>query len=135
MLQQITQIKMKTIQLKIYLVLSFLIIIIPGEHVALPNGLIILFGLFQSFWSIFYEEFSKELFTACATALILCCSLLFIISKNKVVNLLGVVIQIVWLIYMFKYKFLNYWYYTLPISIYLISSLLLTYLLFFKQKK
>ena len=125
---------MKTIYLKIAVLISFLIIIFPSPHVILPNGIVQLLFLFQTFWSFFYEDFNQEMVIASLTNLIVCISLVFVILKNKKINLCGVIIQFSWIIYVFKYKFLNYWYVTIPTLLYLILSLTLLYFLFLKKE-
>ncbi len=125
---------MKTIYLKIAVLISFLIIIFPSPHVILPNGIVQLLFLFQTFWSFFYEDFNQEMVIASLTNLIVCISLVFVILKNKKINLYGIIIQLSWIIYVFKCKFLSYWYFTIPTTIYLILSLVLIYFLFFKKE-
>ena len=98
---------METANFKIYLILSFLIIVIPGEHISPPVGLTLLFSLFQSIWSIFYENLNQESLIEYATIAIVCNSLFLIIIKNKLLNLTGIIIQFIWLLHIFKYKFLK----------------------------
>lgn len=124
---------METVNLKIYPILSFLIII-PGEHVSPPVGLILLFSLFQSIWPIFYENLNQESLIEYTTIAIVCSSLLLIIIKNKLLNLTGIIIQFIWLIYMFKYKFLNYWFYTFPTVLYMVLCLIFVYLILIKKE-
>lgn len=125
---------MKTIYLKITVLMSFLIITFPSPHVILPNGIVQFLFLFQTFWSFLYEDFSQEMVIASLTNLIICISLVFVILKNKKINFYGIIIQFSWIIYVFKYNFLSYWYFIIPTSIYLILSLTLLYFLFFKKE-
>ena len=125
---------MKTINLKIAVLISFLIIPLPSPHFTVPNGIFQIFLLFQSFWSFFYEDFNQEMVVESLINLTVCISLLFVILKNKKINLCGVIIQFSWIIYVFKYKFLNYWYVTIPTLLYLILSLTLLYFLFLKKE-
>lgn len=125
---------METANFKIYPILSFLIIIIPGEHVSPPVGLILLFSLFQSIWSIFYENLNQESLIEYATIAIVCSSLLLVIIKNKLLNLTGIIIQFIWLLYIFKYKFLKDWFYTVPALLYMVLSLIFVYLILIKKE-
>lgn len=125
----------KITKLKIATILSFLIIIFPGDHVALPNGIILFFSLFQSLWSIFYEDFNLEMYIYTTSVILGCCSLLFIIFKKELINILGIIIQFIWLGYMFKIDFLRYWYYFLPTSIYFVLIIILLYFIFFKKNQ
>lgn len=125
---------METANFKIYLILSFLIIVIPGEHISPPVGLTLLFSLFQSIWSIFYENLNQESLIEYATIAIVCNSLFLIIIKNKLLNLTGIIIQFIWLLHIFKYKFLKDWFYTVPALLYLVLSLIFVYLILTKRE-
>jgi hypothetical protein len=125
---------MKTIYFKIAVLISFSIILIPGVHVSPPIGLFLAFSLLDSLWGVFTEDINQEMFVNCLITIMLCCSLLFLILRKKLINLVGIIIQFVWMIYVFEYKFLNYWYFAIPASIYLILSLTLLYFLFFKKE-
>lgn len=120
--------------IKVYLIISFLIIIIPGEHVALPIGITIFIGFIQSIWSVFYEEFNKEMYISIINTFLIIISLLFVLSKNKLINLFGIIIQYIYLFFIYDFKYLKYWYYTVPTLIYIILSIILVYKLFSKKQ-
>lgn len=132
---QITQIKMKDlIKLKIATILSFLLIIYPGK-LAVFNGVTILLGLIVNITELFYPEgnFIKALPSLIYVSIMIF-SIILLLKKNKYINLICILIQYASLIYMFKVKFLKYWYYTLPTSVYLILSLTLLYYIFVKKE-
>ena len=118
---------MKTVYLKIAVLISFLVNTIPTPHVLIPNGI----AFIMSFSDFVYEP-SFNFYTLLLFSTIL--SLFSILVKSKLINTLGIIIQIVWMIYIFDCKFLKLWYYTIPAISYLILSLTLLYFLFFKKE-
>lgn len=86
---------MKTIYLRIAVLLSFLTITFSSPHVILPNGIIMLLSLMDSFYEI-------ELNIDLLILLISIFSLLIILLKSKLFNLTGVVLQIIYICYIAK---------------------------------
>jgi hypothetical protein len=124
---------MKTIYFKIALIISFSLIIIPGKSVSFFNFLILLLN----FLEVFYIDFSKIDFGAvCYSVFVVLVnmSVVMMFSKNRIVSVMSLFIQFYWLFYLFETTFLKDWYFTIPISIYLILSLTLLYFLFFKKE-
>ena len=122
------------IKLKIATILSFLLIIYPGK-LAVFNGVTIFIGLIVNIMELFYPEgnFIKAL-PSLIYVIIMILSIILLLKNNKYINLICVLIQYTSLIYMFQIKFLKYWYYTLPTSIYFILSLTLLYFIFVKKE-
>lgn len=86
---------MKTIYLRTAVLLSFLTITFPSPHVILPNGIIMLLSIMDSFFEI-------ELNIDFLMLLISIFSLLLILLKTKLINLLGVILQVIYLCYVTK---------------------------------
>lgn len=61
-------------------------------------------------------------------------SLIFILMKNRLINLAGIIFQFIYLIYAFKEGDLNNAYYISTISLYLLITLALIFQLFFLKK-
>ncbi len=126
---------MKTLYIKIALIISFLIIIFPGEHLSAFNFLILTFSFFDIFYLDLSSKIDFETVTYSILVILINISLLLVLTKNKILNILALFAQFYWLIYLFDINFLKFWYYILPTSIYLILSLTLIYFLFLKKKK
>lgn len=122
-------------KLKLATIFSFLAIIIPGDHVSPPNGIILFLNLFQSLWSIFSEEFNHEMYISAASSIVVCSSLVFVFLKNKLMNILGVIIQFTWIGYLFKKEDLNAIFYIVTILIYLLLVFTLIFKLFYSREK
>ena len=122
------------IKLKIATILSFSLIIYPGK-LAVFNGVTIFIGLIVNIMELFYPEgnFIKAL-PSLIYVIIMILSIILLLKNNKYINLICFLIQYTSLIYMFQIKFLKYWYYTLPTSIYFILSLTLLYFIFVKKQ-
>jgi len=121
---------------KIFIVLFFLIIVIPYEKISFILGLVLALGIITNFFELlsfsndFVETFVE--FSSCLLTLVSC--LIFFKSK-KILVVFCLVIQYVFLFCMFKMEYLNYWSYYVPTSIYLILSLFLIMELFVLNKK
>lgn len=119
---------------KTLLLISFLIIIFPSK-IILPNGLVILYGLTLNSSLFFNDSFNfNSLLNFLMFVIALMGTVMTMLKKPKL-NILGMIFQYIWLGYMFKLKFLNYWYFTIPTAVYVILSLILIYKLFFRNKK
>lgn len=123
---------MKTNLIKVFLIVSFLIIMIPSGKLTIPNGGKLLALIFQTI------EFSNELklninFEA-IMALVVLGSLTLIILQRKLFNLIGIILQSVWLGYLFKNENLNDIYYIITILLYFVMSSLLIIKLYFSKK-
>ena len=121
------------IRVKRLTVLAFLLIIYP-EKLAVFNGLSLLLGMVVNINELFYPEgnFVKAL-PSLMYVITIILSIIFLFKNNKYIKLICIVIQYASIIYMSKIRFLNYWYYTLPTSIYFILSLTILYVLFVKK--
>ncbi len=122
------------IKLKVVMILAFLLIVYPGK-LATINGISLFLGLLISVLEMFepqgnYSEMVHIPIYVCSLVL----SIVFLFKNNKYFNLICILIQYASLIYMFKVKFLKYWYYTLPTAIYIILSLTLLYFIFVKKQ-
>ncbi len=123
---------MKTNLIKVFLIVSFLIIMIPSGKLTIPNGGILLALIFQTI------EFSNEVklninFEA-IMALVVLGSLTLIILQRKLFNLIGIILQSVWLGYLFKNENLNDIYYIITILLYFVMSSILIIKLYFSKK-
>ena len=123
---------MKNLYFRIIQIFSFLIIILP-DKILLPNGLVMFAIILFSFNSFFIEELNAELYIQLGVALIASISLLLMLLKNRRINLLGIFIQVFYLLYAYKKGDLNNVYYLLTLSIYLTATGFLIYHLFYKQ--
>ena len=124
---------MKAIYIKIFQIFSFLIIILP-DKILLPNGLIMFAIIIFSINSIFVEELNAEMYIQLSFALVASASILLIFLKNRRFNLLGLIIQIFYLIYVYKKGDINNVYYVITISFYLIMTLALIFKLYSIKK-
>lgn len=86
---------MKTIYIKLAVILSFLTITFPSPHVILPNGIIMLLSIMDSFYEI-------ELNIDFLILLISILSLLLILLKSKLFNLIGIILQIIYICFTAK---------------------------------
>lgn len=120
--------------LKIGTMISFLMIIYPGGTLTLINFLWILVSAVTSFMDLLclecdHVEPIKNLFIL----LLVITSIYLLFKQNKLLMITSVFIQYLYLTYLFKAKFLNYWYFTIPTLIYLALSLILIYFVFTKK--
>lgn len=102
--------------------------------ISIPNGTIIIISFFQNLFSPFIEKFNNNIILYIFMSTIALASLLLLIKKKPVFNLIAVAFQYTWLIFMFKINYLKYWYYTVPTLIYIILSIILIYKLFSKKQ-
>lgn len=123
---------MKNIKtLKIFIVLFFLIIVIPYEKISFILGLVLAFGIITNFFELLsYSNDFVETFVEFSSCLLTLVSCLFFFKSKKILVVLSLVIQYVFLFSIFKMEYLNYWYYYVPTSIYLVLSLFLIMKLF-----
>jgi hypothetical protein len=121
-------------KLKMAIIILFFIIIIPNNKIMLPNIAIIIFSSFESFFSFFTEKITFQNVIYPLNSLLSFLGVVLFLSKKKFIIMLSLILQLNWVIYMFKISYLNYWYYTLTIVIYLILSIVLIYSLFFKKR-
>jgi hypothetical protein len=119
-----------TIKVKLASLISFLLIINPGK-LSLPNGIILTVTLLENLLSFFSEKLDVYFLISTITFM----SLFLIFSKNKLLVFLGISIQWLWIIYMFKIRDLRYWYYEIPTLIYLTATLLLIFQIFYRQSE
>lgn len=91
---------MKTTYIKVAVIISFLTITFPSPHVILPNGIIMLLTIMDSFYEI-------ELNIDFLMLLISIFSLLLILLKSKLFNLTGVTLQIIYIYYITKKSYFD----------------------------
>lgn len=124
---------MKAIYIKIFQIFSFLIIILP-DKILLPNGLIMFAIIIFSINSFFIEELNAEIYIQLSFALVASASILLIFLKNRRFNLLGIIIQIFYLLYVYKKGDLNNAYYLITIIFYFIMTSILIFKLYYIKK-
>jgi len=113
---------MKRKNLKIATIISFLIIVFPGK-IVFVNAIAIFMGLFNSLLMLGFEHPNFDMLVSIVTII----SIFIFFSKMKYLIISSVFIQYGYLFYTFNSSYLKYWYYVVPISIYLILSFLLIY--------
>lgn len=120
------------IQLKGATILTFLLIVFPGK-LAVINGILIPVVFLTQVLELFEKqsEFIKIWPEFVLLALTIM-SFVFLFKKSRKIVLMCFVVQYFLLFYYFKYIYLNYWYYTLPTSIYVVLSLTVLYVVFVK---
>ena len=126
---------MKTIYLKITVLVSFLFIMMPNEKLTLPIISIVLVNLIEIIEyfpdSGYNFNFDYETFFVFFVLL----SFLILFVRNRFLNLISLIIQYTFTIYLFCYlKYLNDTLFLITTSIYLILSLTLVYFLFFNKE-
>lgn len=126
---------MKNIKkLKIVTIIFFLIIVFPGK-IAFINFIILPLPILNFVLMLGVDPIDLMSFSEPIISIITILSVFFIFNQKKYIVISSIMIQYLYLTYLFKVKFLNYWYFTIPTTIYLILSLLLIYNLFLHQKK
>ena len=122
-----------TQKLKIATIISFLIIVFPGK-ISFLNFIYIIIGVLNYTMELFYadEKYFEEVLSL-LLSIFTSISIVLIFSKRLKLNIIGIIIQYIWLIYTFNIKYIKYWYYSLPTILYLILSLSLIYVLFYKK--
>lgn len=123
---------MKTTLIKVFLIISFLIILIPSGKLTIPNGGILLVLVLQTIE--YANEVKLNINLEAVMALVVLGSLILIILQRKLFNLVGIIIQFVWLGYLFKNENLNDIYYVITILPYFVMSSLLIIKLYFSKK-
>jgi hypothetical protein len=122
------------IQLKIAIVVSYLLIVFPGK-LAVINGILIPVVFIAQLLEIFEKqsEFIKIWYEFVLLALEIV-SFIFLFKRSKEVILMCFLVQYFLLFYFSKLIYLKYWYFTLPTSVYVILSLILLYFIFVKKQ-
>lgn len=126
---------MKKIQyLKTASIISFLIITYSGGTLTLNIFFWLIIGVAASLIDLLcfncdHFEPLKNLFILLSVII----SFYFLFNKRKCLVILSIITQYSYLIFFFKIKFLNYWYYTIPTLIYFVLSLILLYFIIFKK--
>lgn len=121
-------------QIKIITIVSFLLIVFPGK-ISFINFLQIPIAFFSSTMELFYIEknYLSEVIDFFIVTLTLI-SIFIFFHKNKYLILVSIITQYFYLFNTFNPQHLNYWHYTIPVSIYTILSLVLIIYLLFKKK-
>lgn len=116
---------------KIFIVLFFLIIVIPYEKISFILGLVLALGIITNFFELLsYSNNFVETFVEFSSCLLTLVSCLIFFKSKKILVVLSLVIQYVFLFSMFKMEYLNNWCYYVPTSIYFVLSLFLIMKLF-----
>lgn len=121
-------------KLKISTIISFLIIVFPGK-IAIANFIILPLILLNFFFMLGIDSINFSLLKEPLISSVTILSVFFIFNKKKYLVFLSVFVQYFYLFYIFNFKYINYWYFTIPTAIYLVLSLILIYFLFFKSKE
>ena len=130
MLQLLIVINMSKINLRVFLIFIFCIIIIPSGKLAIPNIGILLVLIFQVFLYFPKEGLVIELNFEFFMALITVISFVLVFTRKRYIIISSIIIQYFHLFYAFKINDLSYWYYTLPTITYLLLSFVLIIYLF-----
>lgn len=122
--------------IKAFYILAFLGIMIPFGKLTVPNGGILLIMLLQS-TLIFSEEINLEIFTMLIMSLIVSTGLLLILFEKKMLNLIGIALNFVWLshlLYHNKWEDIKETLLLITFSFYLLMTFVLIYQLFYNKK-
>jgi hypothetical protein len=122
--------------IKIIVIISFLLITYSGGTLTFITLIWLIIGSITNFLELFcfdcnHLESIKNLFILFSVII----SIIFTFKKKPFWVYTSLFIQYSYLLYLFKVKYLNYWYFTIPTAVYLILSLTLIYNLFLHQKK
>lgn len=121
------------IYLKGATIFIFLLIVFPGK-LAVMNGILIPVVFLTQVLELFEKESEFiKIWTEFALLSLTILSFVFLFNRSRKIVLMCVVMQYFLLLYYSKFIYLNYWYYTLPTSIYFILSLTVLYVLFVKR--
>lgn len=119
---------------KVLLIISFLMIMISSGKLTIPNGDILLVSIVQTVMYFPDKGLSFDKSINSIMALITIISLIFIVVRPKSLNLIGIFLQFIWLVYLFKKEDMFDIYYVVTISICLLLNSALLILLFKKEK-
>lgn len=126
---------MKTIYIKIAVVFSFLIIMIPSGKLTIPNGGILSIMVLQTIEYFPQQGLKIDVnFDAILALITLFCNII-IFKKNKYFVLACIAVQYVWLYNAFKPEDLKDVYYISTAGLYVLLSLTLLFIVFVKPKK
>ena len=125
---------MSKINLRVFLIFIFCIIIIPSGKLAIPNIGILLVLIFQEFQYFPKEGLIIELNFEFFIALITVISFVLIFTRKRYIIISSIIIQYFYLFYIFKINDLSYWYYSLPTITYLLLSFVVIIYLFKKPE-
>jgi hypothetical protein len=125
----------KISNLKIAIIIAFLMITFNGGTLTLCVLFWLILGTFGSIIDLTCSECDhletiKDLILIGLTLT----SLYFIFYKKKYYVLLSIIIQYIYIMCIFENEFIKHWYFSLPLSIYLILSFILIYLVNIKKK-
>ncbi len=121
-------------KIKLATIIAFLVIVIPGK-ISLLNFMVMPLILLNFILMLGVEPLTPSLLIEPAISVITILSVFYTFSNKKHFVLLSVLIQYLYLIFIFKTKYLDYWYFTVPTLAYLILSFVSIYFLFFKKLK
>ena len=126
---------MKKLQyLKTASLISFLIITYSGGTLVLNMFFWLIVGILASLIDFLcldcdHIEPLKNLFIL----ILVFISFYLLYNKRKYLVILSIIIQYLYLIFLFKINFIKYWYFTIPTIIYTVLSLILLYFVIFKK--
>lgn len=124
---------MKTIYIKLCHIFSFLIIIFPAK-ILLPNGIVLILSFLDLVSELFEtKNFYIDMYYLLEIMALI--SLALSLMKHRMINLIGILFQFVYLIYAFKKGDLNNIFYVFTISFYLLMTLALIFQLFYRKQK
>jgi hypothetical protein len=120
--------------LKTLIIFFFFIIVYHGDKISLFNGLILILNVLDKVTGVFDinpNYFGQFINLVIYVVTLLSCITIF--KEKKQWLFCSLIIQLSYLIYTFNIEYLNYWYYYVPTSIYLVLSLFLIIKLWVKK--
>jgi hypothetical protein len=118
--------------LKLATIIAFLVIVIPGK-IAFFNFIAIFLVLINFIVMIGVEQIKINTILPLFASFLVILSTIIFFKKNKYLLLLCIAIQYIYLFDIFRIKYIYKWYFSLPLSIYLILSFILIYLVIIKK--
>jgi hypothetical protein len=122
---------MNILRIKIIQICSFLLIVFPAK-ILLPNGLVLLLNFLDLISEIFEsDDFYFDIYYV--TLIIALLSIFCILIKKRLLNLIGILFQCLYLVYAYKTADINNVLYLFTISLYSLISLTVIFRLFSKE--
>jgi hypothetical protein len=118
--------------LKILLIISFLIIIFPSK-ILLPNGAVLFLSFFQNLKIFSHDKINFESIKYLFFSNLAIVGVFLIILNLRKINILAIIFQYMWLLYMFKMDFFSSIYSVVTLIIYFVISVLLLKKLLFSN--
>lgn len=123
--------------IKLLTIISFLLIVFPDGKLQLFNIQCIFLGVIGSFINLLCTEcgsYMETIMNLCFFTIVLI-SIVFIFKQKRIIVLSSIVSQYIYIIYYSDFTFFQYWYYSIPVLIYIVLSLLLIFNIFIRKSK